>query len=367
MKLLFLIFIGWSSSCYSQEKNNFFLNYTLKKNNSTAVLDKFYEFINLPLNNSDNSTLWFESKFFKHPETDILDVIKNAKNHKITILAINSIDDKRSLVKIAWIKSSSDYGNLYAIYNFIAIKNNNKILFENVLDFNVKDFKIFNVNEIKYVTYDGYVFNHNNAKKMVNFNEKMSLFFERETINFTYFLCRDMNHFKRIRGFDFDNMVVDQNQIGGETFPADNIIFAGNNSEFYPHEVVHLYTFKYFSKIHKIIDEGIATYFGGSKGVEFKDHIKKLKNHLNDNELNVYEKLFKESEQYVLDDTSSLWYTIGTLLCDLSLKKYGKEALLELMNSGKTEEELLLSIEKIFKIKRENFDGFIKNELKNYE
>ncbi|SHM42898.1 hypothetical protein [Flavobacterium xanthum] len=177
MKLLFLIFIGWCSFSYSQEKNNFFLNYTLKKNNSTDVLDKFYEFINVPLNNSVNATLWVESKFFKHPENDILDVIYNAKNHKITILAINTIDDKRSLVKIAWIKSSNGYGNLYAIYNLFAVKINNKILFENVLDFNVKNFKIFNVDEIEYVTYKEYFFNHNNAKKMVNFNKKKKFIF----------------------------------------------------------------------------------------------------------------------------------------------------------------------------------------------
>lgn len=367
MKLVFLIFIGWSSLSYSQVKNNFFLNYTLKKNNSTDVLDKFYEYINIPLNERDNTTFWVKSNFFKYPETDILDIIRNAKNHKITILSFNNIDDKRSVIKIAWIKTSNDYGNLYAIYNIYAIKNNNEILFENVLDFNVLDFKNFNLDEIKYVTYKEHIFNYTDAKKMLDFNKKMSLFFEKETINFTYFLCRDMNHFKRIRGFDFDKMMVEQNQSGGETFPADNVIFAGNNSEFYPHEVVHLYTFKYFSNIHKMIDEGIATYFGGSKGIQFKEHINKLKNHLNENDLNIYDKLFKESEQYVLDDTSSLWYTIGALLCDLSLKKQGKEALLQLMNSGKTDEELLLTVEKIFKIKRENLDYFIKNELQNYE
>ncbi|MCF6142043.1 hypothetical protein L1S34_12165 [Flavobacterium sp. K77] len=366
MKLLFLLFIGWSSFSYSQEKNNLYLNYTLKEPNSKDILDKFYKYINVPLNNSENTTFWTESNFLKYPETDILDIITNAENHKITILSINNSDDKRSLIKIAWIKTSNNYGNLYAIYNIYAVKKNNEILFENVLDYNVKDFKTFDLDEIKYVTYKEHIFNYTDAKKMLDFNKKISLFFEKETINFTYFLCKDMNHFKRIRGFDFDKMMVEQNQNGGETFPADNVIFAGNNSEFYPHEVVHLYTFKYFSNIHKIIDEGIATYFGGSKGIEFKEHIKKLKNHLNENDLNVYEKLFKESEQYILDDISSLWYTVGALLCDVSLKKQGEIALLELMNSGKTDEELLLSIEKIFKIKRENFDSFIKKELQNY-
>jgi hypothetical protein len=49
------------------------------------------------------------------------------------------------------------------------------------------------------------------------------------------------------------------------------------------------------------------------------------------------------------------------------LKKYGKEGLLRLMNSGKKDEDLLLTIEKVFKIKRENFDSFIKKELLNYK
>lgn len=367
MKLfIFLILIISSSYSYSQEKNNFFLNYTLKKNYSNDVLDQFYKLINETLTH-EKSTFWGESKFFKDPDADILNIFKNAKNHKITILSITNIDDKRSLIKIALIKSTNDFSNLYAIYNFIAYKSENKILFENVLDYNVKDFKVYNVGEIKYLTYRDYSFDKKNAKKMVRFNNQIATFFEKETIYSTYFLCKDMNHFKMIRGFDFDDMMVAQNQIGAETFPSDNLIFSGNNSEYYPHEIVHLYTSKYFTKTHRIIDEGIATYFGGSKGTEFKEHIKKVKNHLKENDINFYEKLFKESEQYVLDDTTSLWYTIGSLLCDISLKKYGKEGLLRLMNSGKKDEDLLLTIEKVFKIKRENFDSFIKKELLNYK
>jgi len=367
MKLFyFLLLISIGNTSYSQEKNRFFLNYSLNTNNSSDVLDQFYDFINNQSNHNNND-LWVKSTHFKYPEADILDIINNAKNHKITILSINHIDDKRRLVKIALIKSNDDFGNLYAIYNFMVYKNENKLQFENVLEYNTKDFKMINLDEIKYFVYPNYHFNKKNAKKMVTFNNQIALFFEKETIKFTYFLCKDMNHFKKIRGFDFDDMMVGRNQIGGETFPADNLIFSGNNSEYYPHEIVHLYTHRYFSKTHKIIDEGIATYFGGSKGIEFKEHIKKLKNHLKENDLNLFEKLFNNSEQYILDDTTSLWYTMGALLCDLTIKKYGKEKLLILMNSGKNDADLLQTIEEIFKIKRENFDSFIKNELQNYD
>lgn len=342
------------------------MNYTLKSDNNTAILNKFYEFINATTEDNGTDAFWGESKYFKHPEDDFLDVIKNAKNHKMTLLSINNIDDHRSLVKVAWIKNNDNFGNLYAIYNFIAFNNKNEIIFENVLDYNTKDFKTFTVDEIKYVIHQDHELNRKIVRKMVTFNKKMALFFEKDIMKFTYLLCKDMKQFKGIRGFDFDSMMVDQNQIGGETFPADNLIFAGNDSEFYPHEVVHLYTYQHFRKIHKIVDEGLATYFGGSKGIKFEDHILKLKDHLNEKDLNVYEELFNKSEHYILDDTTSLWYTIGALLCDITLKKYGKEGLFNLMNSGKTNDELLLSLEKIFKIKKEDLDGFIKSELKNY-
>jgi hypothetical protein len=46
--------------------------------------------------------------------------------------------------------------------------------------------------------------------------------------------------------------------------------------------------------------------FGSSKGLEFKEHIKKL--NICKKWYYIYEKLFEESEQYILDDTTSLWY-----------------------------------------------------------
>ncbi|MFV8353818.1 hypothetical protein [Flavobacterium sp. XS2P14] len=365
-QFVFLILLFSSLRSYCQEKSHFFLNYTLNKTYSTDILDQFYKFINEPLDH-EKGNYWVESAYFKNPVAEIQNIFNDAKNHKITILSIIKIDEKRSVIKIALIKANNNFGNLFAIYNFISDSSENKVRFENILDYNVKNFKVFIVDEIKYLTYQEYSFDKKNADKLVQFNKQMATFFEKEVISFTYFLCKDMNHFRMIRGFDFDDMMVSQNQIGAETFPSENLIFSGNNSEYYPHEVVHLYTHSYFPRTHQILDEGIATYFGGSKGLEFKEHISKLKNHLIKNDINIYEKLFKESQHYVLDDTTSLWYTIGALLCDIALNKYGKETLLSLMNSGKKDEDLLLAIEEKLNIKRENLDTFIKKQLLDYQ
>ena len=238
-QFVFLILLFSSLRSYCQEKSHFFLNYTLNETYSTDILDQFYKFINEPLDH-EKGNYWVESAYFKNPDAEIQNIFNDAKNHKITILSIIKIDEKRSVIKIALIKANNNFGNLFAIYNFISDSSENKVRFENILDYNVKNFKVFIVDEIKYLTYQEYSFDKKNADKLVQFNKQMATFFEKEVISFTYFLCKDMNHFRMIRGFDFDDMMVSQNQIGAETFPSENLIFSGNNSEYYPHEVVHL-------------------------------------------------------------------------------------------------------------------------------
>lgn len=362
--ILFLI----SVSCFSQNKNILYKNYSIEKSDSIKeTINSLEIYINSIKDDDFNkSNFWSKSSYFNNPSIDLLITNADAKGHKIVLLAVNRFDSKRDLIKIAFIKSESEKTNLYAIYNFLF--NKKEHLFENIIDENAKKYNVYVDEKIKYLIYPEHIFDKINSDKMKNFNTEIAFFFEKDELYFTYFLCKNMFEYRKIRGYDFDFEMVAENQIGAETFPADNLIFSGNNSEFYPHELVHLYTYHYFNNINPIINEGIATYFGGSKGLDFKKHIAKLKKYLQSDEINLYDKLFdNNNQQYVLDDTTSLWYTIGAILCDIAIKKYGKTGLFELMNSGTTNEELLQSIEKIFGVKRDAFDSFVKNEINSYE
>jgi len=358
-----IVFFLFSSVAFSQE--SFFLNYNVKKDNE-IVLEAFYKFINIK-DVERSSLLWNKSQFFEYPDNDFLDISRNAINHNMTILSTSKIEENKYNLKVAWIKNNNGYGNLYAIYNLTVKNDNGKVSFENVLDENVKDFVINQVSEIKYLSYKGHKFNFENAQSMIDFNTEIATFFSTDKKRFTYILCKSMEDLKKVRGFDFDPMMVEDNQIGGEAFPHDNLIFAGNNSEFYPHEVVHLYTYSNFKRIHIIIDEGIATYFGGSKGLNYKKHLINLRKHIEKNKINIFEKLFNSNNKYLVNETTSLNYSIGALLCDLAIRKKGKKALFKLMNSGVSDNELIKSIESIFNVKKENFNSFIEKELLYYD
>lgn len=99
--------------------------------------------------------------------------------------------------------------------------------------------------------------------------------------------------------------------------------------------------------------------------MNYQLHLAKLKNHLQDHPVDIYDKLF--CSHYVLDGTTSLTYVGGAFLCDLALQKYGKEGLFTLLNSGKSTVELIQTIEQLFNIKQGNFNCWFETELTNYE
>ena len=53
---------------------------------------------------------------------------------------------------------------------------------------------------------------------------------------------------------------------------AGNIIFSGNDTEIYTHEIVHIYTHTLFPNVSSFLDEGVATYLCGSGKYDYGWH-----------------------------------------------------------------------------------------------
>lgn len=67
----------------------------------------------------------------------------------------------------------------------------------------------------------------------------------------------------------------------------DNKIFAGNNSLFYKHELIHyLISLKTKNKINPVIDEGLATWLGGSTKYSYEEFINKSTQDKSNDEIN---------------------------------------------------------------------------------
>ncbi len=77
-----------------------------------------------------------------------------------------------------------------------------------------------------------------------------------------YYICNSGDQLGWLLGFDF----FFAGYTTGKAFISCNLLFSGMGSEYYPHEMAHLCARQ--SK-NKFIDEGIATYFGGTGNMSY--------------------------------------------------------------------------------------------------
>lgn len=126
-------------------------------------------------------------------------------------------------------------------------------------------------------------------------------------------------------GFDF-TIAASENKFAGYFLEPRTILTCRQD---HIHEFVHVLTKSAYPNLYGILNEGIATYYGGMAGSDYTFHRKNLQQYLSKNEINFL-------------DTSLLWdlkleggrlaYTVGALIVEYTLKKYGNQKVVELFS-----------------------------------
>lgn len=170
-------------------------------------------------------------------------------------------------------------------------------------------------------------------------------------------------------GYTFEHLSMFSNiQYGGFSEPLNSLIMAGNSSETYVHELYHLYIYKVYSEgatmrtFHEYADEGIATLFGGSRGLSLAELLKIMHDDVLKRGIDFTDLLRKSPK----GNSFSYSYVIGGLFAKILYDKYGMLGLYALLKSGTSDEAYYLFIEQKIGVKRENLDSLIRNELKKY-
>lgn len=264
---------------------------------------------------------------------------------------------------MAWLGNTSEENKILATYNFLV---NKDYQFENIFD---NQFDTFTKKKVKNLTFyykNSKLFHKEDVKKALKFNKQMADFFEIPEIDFSCFIFDNYLEQKQLRGFDYDIDMRVGDEIGGVAFPAQKGIFSGNGTAYYPHEIVHLYTYQKAKNKNSFIDEGIATYFGGTGGLHFSEIMQDLYAFFSNKDFNLYES-FSGGENFFINSKVSLYYSSASLLCYIILEHYGKEKLFELLDSGNDDwEEFLCKIEETFNIHPADYQSFFFRELDLY-
>jgi hypothetical protein len=359
---ILIAFLIQLTTVFSQDRDYVNLNYSVEYNQENKfVVSKITYNLKKYIDNQ-NKDLWAKDSFFPNPGGDLISCSNlNSTKFEPTILSVTEIGNQMYIVKVGFFVYKDEFYYLNCIYNFIAIVENEEIMFANIREHNMIDFEKYEIEGISFYYEKESNFDNDEALKFSRINKNMAQFFNEEKIDFKYVKCKNINQCKKLVGYDFDMNMFDNNQNGAFTYPYYKLIFSGNNSFINTHELLHLYVKKKFGKTNMILDEGLATYFGGSKGYTLDYHLNKLKKHIEKNDIDIYKLLFYDN--YVLDSNTSLLYTMGGLICKIVLEKCSKEELFFLLDSAKSNEELIEELEVLFDIDKSEFNIFFKKHL----
>ncbi len=292
------------------------------------------------------------------------------ENQKVfcNILAIVPVENDYYMIKSMFTKQGDAAGHVHLEYisSVYAKKINGSYSLINSTLYHKELWENQTVGNINYIIHPAYQFDMAKAIKMNEFNTEMANAFEIEPIQFDYVVTNNTIQLSKLIGYDFFQFSYMPIQSGGMADTYNRVIYAGNNSTYYPHEVVHLYVDARFRGLyHSWTNEGVAAFFGGSTGYHLDWHVQKLKTFL------------EENPDYPINDLSALEtnipngefmtdmrYAIGGYLCKKIYEMEGMQGLFDALQSGRMDDNYFEMIDSKLGIDHTNFGKYIKDEMK---
>lgn len=291
---------------------------------------------------------------------------KKKSYYKPTVLAIIK-NDTTYTIKTLFANAERDNGfsRVSAIVNVEVVKEGASWRLRSMLERNLKEeYLSKKIGNILYYYPKSRKLNKKLAKKFDKFNDQIATKFGNLPIKIIYYLCRSNRDVKKLKGFDFEPTMFYDNQIGGMADLANNAIYAGNDSEIYEHELIHLYADKKWpNNSHELFTEGLATYLGGSVGYPLDYHVKKIALYAQTHKVD-----FSDLANLPpIDEYTNFQYTIGGLICKIVDKKSGLAGLTVLSASVESDEAFYRLAEQSLNITPYSLTEFIQHELEKYK
>jgi len=220
------------------------------------------------------------------------------------------------------------------------------------------------VGQINYYIHPFHKFKIEEAEQMQKYNLELSKEFGVGPLEFDYFAASNARDIARTWGYEYMNRMYNPSGKGGIASWRNMIIYSGNDSSFFPHELVHLYTFHVVPQdTHFWIGEGIATFYAGTSTYTFEEHLRKLKAFLAENptyDLSDITKLNKAIPNG--EHKSDMRYVIGGLLMKNIYEKEGVKGLVESLKYGTTDDDFFRLLKDKLGVNKDGFDAYVKRE-----
>lgn len=371
IRVIIIIFTLSLKPLLSQEiKLNYDLDTALYKN-IKEPLDHYIKFLKSK-NDSIGSQYWDPTEIEILGEKDYCliekeldfgdqDFLKILSYASITILKANKIDHLWKITSIFEFPEYDGKKNIQYIFHVYLKKKKNNWFIKNPLFINANlDFLVKTIGKIKYHYPKDYILNDSLANEQWQIIQDLSIKFDVQLDTLHYFFTKENYQIDQLKGFDFLIGRSGENLPNGLALPSLKMAFSQGLGEYYPHELIHLILTPKYPNTHKLFSEGVATFFGQSRGKNYTWHLRNLHNHLIKNDTIKLTDIHKLRN---VDNYTAYAYVIGAYFVEKAHQKRGIEGVKALLNEGKTKKDLYKVLENEFGLKQDQIDSQIRNDL----
>lgn len=317
-----------------------------------------------------NNPYWNETEKKKYPDFDFtrafiyqIPSVQLLNYYKPTILSVEKEGENyaiRTLFNAEGLEGIYKKSNPWCITKLYAVKENNRWKLKNALPILTQDWKRKTVGKITFIYPPEHRFNETLADKANKFCDSIVMKFQfPDWKPFDFYITKSGDELGKLLGFDF----FYAGYATGTTMNDERILLNSFDSEWYPHEFVHM--IDGYNKRHGIIEEGFATWASAQSSLEttFEEGAKKLAQQLAKNDTVTFHHILnkKWGWQFVA------YYTTGAIICKLVYDKGGISALKKLLDTPPENDKLIQIMCELLKIKQTDLDKFLRTEILKYK
>lgn len=276
---------------------------------------------------------WLSSDFerYVYPYADLQDMDKSRFGEgffqPVLMEILPTNEPQTKIVKLAYIGAGAGTEDRYlkAIFNLVAHTGEEKVQFSRYTTHAVRNWTRQEEGSITYFISPGRQAGEAEMARQQEEADRLAAFLGMGPVPVTYYSCSDPAELFRIKGFDYHPMMYADSTGGFAEYGRH--IFSGNASEYYTHELVHIYTYHRFPGLLPLLDEGLATLIGGSGKESYQAHRNRFRDYLGSHpgfdpalHTDPYERLYAEG-------LTPVPYMTGALVAEYILRTGGREAL----------------------------------------
>ncbi|MBI1268511.1 MAG: hypothetical protein GC193_13885 [Cryomorphaceae bacterium] len=279
--------------------------------------------------------------------------------YKPTLLSVEKDDVNyvlRTIFNAEGLEGQYKKSNPWCITKVYAVKENGKWRLKNALPMITAHWQRKTVGKITFIYPASHDFNLELAHDAAAFCDDVAKKFQfNDWQPFDYYITKNGDELGELMGFDF----FYSGYTTGKGLPESRIVFSGIGSEWFPHEFIHMLVED--QPRHRLIDEGFATWLGGTRGLTFDESAHMLANQLAKNKTVSFNDILNGwGREY------AAFYTTGAIICNLVYEKGGIAAIKKLLNTAPDDEALFETVSELLGISRKNLDAEIRQATLNY-